>query len=101
MQTDKLVSRRYSAASNSQKGSGGKMQVNLFRNWTKPVTLIILNKAEATHPSKLHLGIYEQLQCFTWSIDKLTSIPKQVVKSTKKWKRERNRKKRNTRNEMK
>ena len=51
------VSRRYSAASNSKEASGGKMQLNLSRNWTKPVTLIILSKAEATHPSKLHLGI--------------------------------------------
>ena len=54
---DILVSRRYSAASNSKEASGGKMQLNLSRNWTKPVTLIILSKAEATHPSKLHLGI--------------------------------------------
>ena len=52
-----LVSRRYSAASNSKEASGGKIQLNISRNWTKPVTLIILSKAEATHPSKLHLGI--------------------------------------------
>ena len=57
IQFDILVSRRYSAASNSKEASGGKMQLNLSRNWTKPVTLIILSKAEATHPSKLHLGI--------------------------------------------
>ena len=57
IQFDILVSRRYSAASNSKEASGGKMQLNFFRNWTKPLTLIILSKAEATHPSKLHLGI--------------------------------------------
>ena len=57
IQLDIIASRRCSAASNSKETSGGKMQLNLSRNWTKPVTLIILNKAEASHPSKLHLGI--------------------------------------------
>ena len=54
---DILVSWRYSAASNSKEASGGKMWLNFFSNWTKPVTLVILTKAEAAHPSKLHLGI--------------------------------------------
>ena len=40
--------------------------------------------AEATHPQKLHLGAQEQLHCFILRIDKLTSIPQQVVESTKK-----------------
>ena len=57
IQFDILVSRIYSAASNSKETSGGKMQLNLSRNWTSPVTLVILSKAEATHPSKLHLRI--------------------------------------------
>ena len=48
IQFDILVSLRYSvAASNSKEASGGKMQLNLSRNRTKPVTLIILSKAEA------------------------------------------------------
>ena len=72
IQFDILVSWRYSAASNSKEASGGKMSLNLFRNWTKPVTLIILNKAEATHPSKLHLGIYEQ--------QVLTNLPQYLSK---------------------
>ena len=54
---DILVSRRYSAASNSKEASGGKMQLNFSPSWAKPVTLIVLSKAEATHPSNLHLGI--------------------------------------------
>ena len=57
IQFDILVSRRYSAANNSKEAGGGKMQIIFSRNWTKPVKLIILSKAEATHPSKLHLGI--------------------------------------------
>ena len=57
IQFDILVSRRYSAASISKEASGGKIPLSLSRNSTKPVTLIILSKAEATHPSKLHLGI--------------------------------------------
>ena len=57
IQFDILVSRIYSAANNSKEASGGKMQLNHSQNWTKPITLIMLSKAEATHPSKFHLGI--------------------------------------------
>ena len=50
-------------------------------------------KAEATHSTKLHLGTQEQLHCFIINIVKFTSIPQQVVDSTKKNKeKERNRK---------
>ena len=41
---DILVSQRYTAASNSKEASGGKMQLNFSRNWSKRVTLIILSK---------------------------------------------------------
>ena len=57
MKFDVLVSRGYSAASNSKEASGGKMLLNFSPNWTMPVTLIILSNAEATHLSKLHLRI--------------------------------------------
>ena len=36
----------------------------------------LLNKAEATHPLKFHLGNEEQLHCFVLSIDKRISKPR-------------------------
>ena len=45
-----------------------------YKKWYISYTEI--NNAEATTPSKLHLGIQKQLHCFVLSINKLTSKPK-------------------------